>query len=239
MEDDAGAAAGIRSPRIEAYLALAEQHPAWFEGPSDGMIIALSPERIAAIEEILGARYAARGLPAEWAQVGIRYEDPYLVLLVDAVVFPTGEVGVHHRVVRRTPGLAGVAVLPLLEGRIVLIRHFRHALRQWSWEIPRGGVEAGATGDETARTELMEEIGASIRQLVPLGVTYGAGSFMGMSVALYVAEISSIGDLARDEGIGAVRTLTVGEFEDMVRDGDVVDGFTLAAFLHARLRRLV
>jgi len=228
-----------RTERLERYLALREERPDWFSGPADGVLISTSPAEIAQIESTVAERYVAAGTPARWAAVGIRYEDPYLLLLVDAVTFPTGDVGVHHRIVRRTPAESGVVILPLLEGRLVLIRHFRHALRQWTWEFPRGGVDSGATPDETVRRELMEEIGAPVVTLRPLGRVYGATSLMGMAVAIYTAQVGQVGAVARGEGIGEVRTVAVAEFEAMIRAGEVVDGFTLAAFLHARLAGLV
>ncbi len=228
-----------RTQHLDRYLELRRQRPEWFSGPADGVSIATSRARIARIEGTVAERYAAAGMPPTWATVGIRYEDPYLLLLVDAVTFPTGEVGVHHRIVRRTPAESGVVILPVLEDRLVLIRHFRHALRQWTWEFPRGGVDPGATPDETVRRELMEEIGAPVVTLTPLGRVYGATSLMGMAVAIYCAGVGSVGDVARGEGIGEVRTVSVAEFEAMVRAGEVVDGFTLATFLHARLAGLV
>lgn len=225
--------------RIAPYLALMKSHPAWFAGPADGVVIARDPDEISRIEAEVAARYGARGTPPAWAEVGIRFQDPYVILLVDAVTFPDGGVGVHHRVMRLAETDSGVAVLPLLDGEIVLIRHFRHPIRDWSWEIPRGAIEVGATPEETVRAELLEEIQAPVEILRPLGRMYGATGFMGLGVQLYVATISSTGRPALDEGIGQVRTVAVAEFEAMVVKGEILDSFTLGAFLHARLIGLI
>ncbi len=231
---------GAVPARLAEYFALRTRHPAWFETPAGGVEIILDPAAIFAVEREMGARYAARGIPAAWAEVGIHYRDPYLMLVRDAVRFPGGDVGVHHRVLRGTEDPAGVAVLPRLpDGRILLLRHFRHATRRWHLEAPRGGIEAGADADSTARTELIEEIGATVTRLVPLGAVHGATGLLGLAVRLYYADIESIGTPALNEGITGSLAVGVPELLRLVGAGEITDGFTLACILHARLRRLI
>lgn len=226
--------------RLVEYLALPDRHPRWFRNPPGGVEILLDPGAILEVECEIGARYAARGLPAAWAEVGIHYRDPYLVLLRDAVRFPGGDVGVHHRVLRGEAEPAGVAVMPRLpDGRIVLLRHFRHATRDWHWEVPRGGIEPGADEDATARTEMAEEIGAVVGRLTPIGAAHGSTGLLGVSVRLFLAEVEAVGSPDRNEGITELRAVGVRELEDMIRAGEVTDGFTLACVLNARLRGLV
>jgi ADP-ribose pyrophosphatase len=238
-EDWRAALRASRSRRLEPYLTLAATYPGWFEGPADGVVIATHPDAIAAIEEETAARYSVRGLPPAWAEVGLRYQDPYLALLVDAVTFPDGGAGVHHRVVRMADDDSGVAVLPVLDGQIVLIRHFRHPIRRWTWEIPRGAIDVGALPDNAVRRELLEEIEGQAASLRPLGAMYGATGFMALRVLLYMAELTSVGRPAVGEGVGEVRMVDVETFEAMVRSEDIVDGFTLGAFLRARLEGLI
>lgn len=233
------ALAQSRAGRLSPYLALMAERPAWFQGAADGVVIATAPDDIARIETETAARYEAAGRPAAWAEVGVRYQDPYLMLLVDAVTFPDGGVGVHHRVVRLAGDDSGVAVLPVLGGRIVLIRHFRHPLRRWTWEVPRGAIEPGLAPEEAVRTELMEEIEGQATAIQPLGAMYGATAFMGLRVLLYIAQLAAVGRPALGEGVGEVRAVSVAEFEAMVREGEIVDSFTLGAFLHARLKGLL
>ena len=228
-----------RDARLTEYLALIEAHPDWFGGPVDGVTIVVEPSGIAEIEETMAVRYAGKGWPAEWAQIGLGYEDPYLLVLRDAVRFLDGGPGVHHRVVRRAGNAAGVAMLPIHDGQIALLRHYRHPMRAWSWEIPRGAVEPGDSPEEMVRIELLEEIEAVVESLTPLGRVFGSTGFMGLSVETYLARIGGFGKPALDEGIGEVILVSVERFEAMVRDGEIVDSFTLAAFLHARLRGLI
>jgi ADP-ribose pyrophosphatase len=224
--------------RLADYLALQTQRPHDFTGPEDGVRIALDPAEIELIETVVGDRYEARGLPRAWAEVGVAYQDPYLRLLRDAVVFPGGNQGVHHRVLANSDP-SGVAVLPLLGEQIVLIRHFRHPSRRWHWEIPRGGVEPGMTVEETARTELGEEIGATLEQLVPLGMVNASTALISGAVALFLGRVHAFGAPQLNEGIAAIRTASVTDVEAMIAASEITDSITLAAFLHARLKRFI
>ncbi|MDZ4762322.1 MAG: NUDIX hydrolase [Alphaproteobacteria bacterium] len=228
-----------RADRLAAYFAIAASHPHWFRVPAEGFRIVLDPDHIRAIEAETGNHYVARGQPSEWAEVGVQYQDPYLIVLRDAVVFPDGSEGIHHRTMRLEGEPSGVAVLPLMEDRIVLVRHYRHPTRISSWEIPRGGVERGASLEETVRAELQEEIGGVAIGVTELGLMYGASGFMGLGVRLYVARLSAVGAPAIGEGISRVDRFSLEDVDGMVLRGDITDSFTLGALLHARLRRLI
>jgi ADP-ribose pyrophosphatase len=228
-----------RSHCIRDYLALRDKHPDWFANPAGGVQLVQDPERITAIENEVGDRYRQRGLPSEWSEVGIRYQDPYLLVLRDAITFPDESTGVHHRVVRWRPNPAGVAVLAMYAGRILLLRHFRHPTRQWHWEIPRGGIEPGRSKQERVMWELREEAQAQASDIIELGVLHGATGLMAASVVLFAARLTSIGAPALNEGITETRLVSSREFEDMVRNSEITDSFSVACYFHARLRGLL
>jgi len=121
--------------RIAAYLALLAAASQWTQSPPGGIKLPLDPAEIRAAERATTLRYVASGLPAEWAEAGIHYRD---LPARDAVRFPGGERGIHHPILRGTSDPFGVAVLPRLpDGRILLLRHSRHATRRFHWEAPR------------------------------------------------------------------------------------------------------
>jgi 8-oxo-dGTP pyrophosphatase MutT (NUDIX family) len=57
--------------------------------------------------------------------------------------------------------VTGVAVLPICEGKIGLIKAYRHAIQGESWEIPRGFIEKDESVPASALRELEEETGLS------------------------------------------------------------------------------
>lgn len=60
--------------------------------------------------------------------------------------------------------VVGVSVLPVVGGRFGLIRVYRHAVRDYVWEVPRGFIDEGETALAAAMRELMEETGLSCRE---------------------------------------------------------------------------
>lgn len=165
---------------------------------------------------------------------GVVYEDPHLLLVKDAVRFRDGRVGGYLRLVHAA-GSAGAAVLAVCGGKIVLIRHFRHATRRWHWEIPRGFAEPGEPPSVTATRETLEELGIAPNEVRHLGDVHTDTGLTPAAVALYLTELPGLGVLEAAEGIDAVRLVTCTEYDDLVRAGELTDSFTLAAVQMARL----
>lgn len=223
---------------FEAYLQLQREHPDLFVNVEGGVIILTDLLDIEQAVADMGTYYVSRGMPADWAHVGVMYQDPYLIVLRDAVRFPDGNTGIHHRTIRLGSDPTGVVILPFFRSRILLLKHFRHPTRQWHWEFPRGAVEPNQSLEETVRTELREEIQGEASRVAALGYMYGASGFMGLRVAMFAAWISEFGAPALGEGIVATRLVSVSEFETMINDGEITDSFTLCTWLRAKLAGL-
>jgi ADP-ribose pyrophosphatase len=223
----------------DRYRSLLAARPALAANSAGGITIVSDPSATARIEAVMGDRFAAQGLPREWARAGIFYEDPYIILLRDAVIFPDGTPGLYHRVIARHDNPTGVAVLGRHDGKIVLVRHFRHPSRAWHWEIPRGAVGADEDPLHVAHLEISEEIGGTIRSLTRLGLLHGASASMRHSVVLVYADFESIGTPALGEGIAEILLVSPSEFERMIAESAITDAFTVGAAYHARLRGLL
>lgn len=230
--------------QLDRYLAYAHAHPEQFTNPPDTLLtILLDPEHIAAVESQMRERLVAAGATAEqaaeWARVGIAYQDQYIFLLRDAVRFANGSLGTYIRFVDPGDSAPGVIILPLFQRQVVLVRHFRHAARQWRLELPRGFGESGYSTEENAARELREEVQGEIARLIPLGMVEPDTGMSAEADALFFAELASVGQPDIVEGISDIQLTPIAEFERLISDGTITDGFTLAAYARAKARGLL
>lgn len=206
---------------IAAYETLREARPQLFDNPPGAAF------------EILPT------CPDGDGPYGVRYRDPYITLVRDPVRFPGGRVGGYHRVIP-TADEGGAAILPVYGRRIILIRHFRHATRQWHWEIPRGFSAPGESIEATARRELEEELKVTAAEIRPIGRIHVDTGLTAGSAGLFWASVESPPNLQEpdEEGIERAIFLAPAEFDAMQEQGKITDSFTMAAVLGARQRRL-
>jgi len=221
------------------YFDLVESYPEAFANPPGaGFELLLDEGDIQQAEGDAARTLTESGGSPEWARVGIAYRDQYVMILRDAVRFPSGKLGTYIRLWNPHPDHLGVAMLPVWHRQVVLVRHFRHETRAWHLEIPRG-FGTGPDSAESARRELREEIGATEARLTELGrFNPGPGATEG-SIALYLAEIESYGAPEADEGITEILPVPIPQFERMIADGELTDTCVLAAYARARARQLI
>ena len=133
--------------------------------------------------------------------------------------------------------VTGVAVLPILDGRFGLLRVYRHALRRWLWEVPRGFVDPGEAAPFAAIRELREETGyrVAIENLVRLGSVAPEPGVIAGRVLLFSAPVTAAArePIAVSEmGHGALAFFTKQEILTRVSEGEIEDGCTLSLLLH-------
>ena len=223
--------------RIEYYLEFARKHPKHFANNTGSVRIVFDLQKIYAAEKASRIRNQALGLPPEGSQVGIISEDPWVTVIRDAVEFSDGDIRLHTRTMNRNN--EGVAILPFFENQIILIRHFRHALRKSILEIPRGAIDENTTIEQTARNELLEEIGGLASELIPLGFIYGTTNLFANGSYLFFTKLEALGSPQLDEGVEAIERYSVKEFESLLLAGEIQETHTISAFCQARLRGLL
>jgi ADP-ribose pyrophosphatase len=217
------------------YWSLMQKRPEWFcNNPRGGIVILTSDAELdEACRETEKFR-AEHGMSVADMRAGLLAHDPYMTIVRDAVRFPDGSLGLYNRIIETL----AVAVLPLLDGRPVMMSTFRHGLRRWSLEFPRGGCNEGESAAAGAIRELNEEIGANALKLIPLGEFTPGGSSLSIRARLFAAEIDGIGGYDILEGIEDVRVMDVATVEQKILSSEIIDGFSLALFTRARLAKL-
>lgn len=203
------------------YIELMQNAPEIFGGGSGSgeILIITDPQEILETEKELGR------------EVGIVYEDAYIRLLRDAVIFPNHKKGTYIRILSKNSASAA-AVLPVSDGKVFLLRHFRHSLRKWVWEIPRGFGESGLTAAENAGKELWEETGISQAKMQEIGRVCPDSGISGDLISVYLAEISPEENFEvkdEEEAISGWKVFTQEELRELIKNGELTDGFTLSA----------
>jgi ADP-ribose pyrophosphatase len=148
----------------------------------------------------------------------------------DRVIEPHG-VEVTREIVTH-PG--SVVVLPVFpEGRILLIRQYRHAARQYLWELVAGRRDEGESFVRGAERELEEETGYRARKLTQIMDIFPSPGFVAENMVIFVATGLTKGE-ARPEDDEKItqRILNLNEAERWIRSGKIRDAKSLAGILY-------
>jgi ADP-ribose pyrophosphatase len=219
------------SLRRRLYREFRERKPSAFaDAPGSGIRIVTTDDEIAAAEAA-GAQWVSADAPPEWRETGVMYQDAFIALLKDPVQFPDGRYGTYVRISSPAHRPDSACVLPVLNGKFVFIRHYRHPTRRFHWELPGGYGEPGATPEETARAELREELGAEAERLIPLGFLYADKGFIASGFHAFAAEIASTGAVDRADGIVDQRHVTFDETLAAIASGEFDDSISMSVVL--------
>jgi ADP-ribose pyrophosphatase len=158
------------------------------------------------------------------------YEGRVFGLRRDRVLEPHG-VEVTREVVTH-PG--SVVVLPVFpDGRILLIRQYRHATGQYLWELVAGRRDGDESFRDGARRELEEETGYGAKKLTQILDIFPSPGFVTEHMVIFVAEGLRKGR-ARPEDDEKItpRILSLQEAERWIATGRIRDAKTIAGILY-------
>jgi ADP-ribose pyrophosphatase len=132
-----------------------------------------------------------------------------------------------------------VAALPVDdEGRLVLVRQYRHPIGQALWEVPAGLLEKGESPEQAVRREIEEEVGRRAGDIERLAVFHPTPGFCDEVLHLFRATRLEETPVRHDEDeVLEVKWFTLDEARRMMRAGDLRDAKTLIALLMESERR--
>lgn len=148
----------------------------------------------------------------------------------DRVLEPSGVTAIREFVQHA----GSVVVLPVLpDGRIVLIRQYRHAAGQYLWELVAGHKEPHEDFLRGAHRELQEETGYTARKIRKLLEVFPSPGLLGEKMVIFLAEGLTKGK-ARPEDDEKItqRILTLTEARKWIRSGRIRDSKTVAGILY-------
>lgn len=157
------------------------------------------------------------------------YRNPWLRLREDEIERSNGAHGIYGVVDKDDCA----AIIPIEGDRIFLVEQFRYTIQQRSLELPQGGWEtAEVDPEELARGELREETGFEASTMTYLGTIYIAYGFANQKQHIFLATgLTHVGtDFDAEEHDLTLHSFTIAEFEQMMLDGTIRDGCTLASW---------
>lgn len=136
------------------------------------------------------------------------------------------------RVVITHPG--SVVVLPVLkDGRILMIEQYRHATRQYLWELVAGRIDGGESVKKAAARELKEETGYSAKRFTEFLDVWPTPGFLEERMHILLAEGLTEGEATPEEDEKIIsRAFTVKELKQMMKSGKLRDGKSIAGILY-------
>ena len=149
----------------------------------------------------------------------------------DEVRLPNGHKSQREYV--EHPG-AVVIVALLANGNVVLEKQFRYPLHDVFIELPAGKIDAGEDVLTTGQRELLEETGYVASQWVKLGHQHPCIGYSNEIIHIFLAQnlTKNAQQLDEDEML-EVFDMPFAECLDMVTQGKITDGKTIAAFFFA------
>lgn len=159
------------------------------------------------------------------------YAGKVVDLGLEKAELPNGE-AVDLEVVRH---MGAAAVLPVFDdGRVLLVRQWRHATGGWLFEIPAGKLDPDEGPEDCARRETEEETGWVAGSLVPLGWIWTTPGFCDERIWLYLAQNLQPGEqrLEFDEHLELVE-MPLDEAVEKALAGEFTDGKSVVLILRA------
>ena len=148
----------------------------------------------------------------------------------DEVLEPDGSR--NTREVITHPG--SVVVLPVLDdGRIVMIRQYRHAARQYLWELVAGRIDGKESPKEGAARELREETGYRAKRFTVFLDVFPTPGFLEENMYILLAEGLREGKAEPEEDEKIIsRPFSLGELKQMIQSGELKDAKSVAGILY-------
>lgn len=155
------------------------------------------------------------------------YDGRVVSLRVDEVELPSGRRAQREIVEHR----GAVAVVPVIDGDVLLVRQHRTAVGRALLEIPAGTIEPGEAVEACLQRELAEEVGMRAGRIAHVVTFYPSPGFLTEVVHLYVADDLSPHRLQAEEEDLAVVRVPLARARSLAADGEIVDAKSIIGLL--------
>jgi len=120
---------------------------------------------------------------------------------------------------------------------LLLVRQYRHPVRDWTLEVPAGSVTDGESSLEAARRELREETGGEGVEWQHLTTFFSSSAHLSLRSDAWLATGVTVGDADPEEGEGVtIVRMPLAEAFEVARRGGFAEGQTALTILLAAER---
>lgn len=160
------------------------------------------------------------------------YKGKIINLRIDEVMLPNGKSSTREIV--EHPG--AVVIIPLVEGKIAVLKQYRKPVDEILFELPAGKIEEGEDPLTSAERELVEETGFRAEKLVKLNSFYTTPGFSNEIMHLFLAKGLRMERqrLDQDEFL-EVSLYSLEELIKMVLDNRIKDAKTIIGLLWLKM----
>lgn len=162
----------------------------------------------------------------------VAFSGVFLKIHQDTVALPEGGTAIREYILH--PGaVAVVALLP--NGKLLLEKQFRYALKREFIEIPAGKIDPGEDPLTTAQRELQEETGYRAAAWRHLGTGHACIGYADEKIEYFLATNLTPGDSQLDEGEYIdLLEMTPQEAIDNVFNGNITDSKSIVGLFWLR-----
>ena len=170
---------------------------------------------------------------------GVLYEDRFIRLIKDPVVFPDASKGGYVRILNNTEsnGTGGSVIIPMIGDQLVFVRLFRHATRSWEIELPRGFQEPNISEADNVQKETSEELGVDTCGVEKIGILKPNTGLLSSDIAVFVVKLAEMPkvDSVDDMEIESRIIVPSHEIDNFIKNTPVTCSISISALLLARV----
>lgn len=164
----------------------------------------------------------------------VKYNNPWIKITEHQTINADGGDGIYGVVHYKN---IAIGIIPLDENyNTWLVGQYRYPLQQYSWEICEGGGLIGKDVLDSAKRELLEELGIKAKNWDSIMDMHLSNSVSDEKGVIYIAKELSYFDPDPEEGeVLEIKKIPFNEVYQMVMNGEITDSLSVSGILKTKL----
>ncbi len=162
------------------------------------------------------------------------YENLWIRVWEDELEFPDGKKDIIAYTERQDHG---PLIIPLTkENKLVMIKEWRHPVRDWVYSFPFATAEEGESLLESAQEGLEDDLGYTASEWIDLGKIYiDPGTSNQIAKVFFAKGASKTSQPNSDITSESIMEIPFDEVKRMIREDEITNAWVLAGVLRATL----